>query len=190
MSRIDSECFPPTSSSNEQVCAGCFKDADLRRYIRTQEGPRGCSLCGRRSAPTAPIGELAEYIADRLLDLATPAPAPGFFSAASRRERQGYRFLHAFADLIAERVAGDDRTHIDHIPTQVLIEFLRDFSFKGMPIDGVRYRTATSKPGANAVLFATQTDICDRHSEEHLDEDQARPWLRFASVKHLELAIP
>ncbi len=137
-----------------------------------------------------PLLSVGRFVADRLvrlLDLATLAPVPGFFSAASRRECQGYRFLHAFAGLIAKPVAGDDRTHIDYIPTQVLTEFLRDFPFAGGPIDGVRYRSATTMPGTNTVLFATQAEVCDRPPDEPFGE--AWPWLRLVSVRHLELAV-
>lgn len=393
MSRIDPECFPTATFSDERVCTGCIGDEDLKEFVRAQGGPKGCSFCGRRTAPTAPLVEMAEFIGERMstfygravdqlpydgreggyqgwtqdteellfeeiglelprdttgqlaraivseigddtwtnfdwlrleidqgfaldwerfceavkhqrrfffhqigaddaydpdarslwefladlgklvdelglikvqpagyelhrararkpgvrfttakdlgpppaefatqsnrmnppgismfygaekralacvetrqallsvgrfiagrpvriLDLATLAPVPGFFSTASRRERQGYRFLHAFADLICQPVDGDDRTHIDYIPTQVFTEFLRDFPFADGPIDGLRYRSATGTSGANVVLFATQANVCDRLDKVTTIPNEATAWLQLVSIKNIEV---
>ena len=143
--------------------------------------------CTEARQPLLSVGRFHTQRPVRLLDLASLPPVPGFFSTASRRERQGYRFLHEFAALIAEPVAGDDRTHVDYIPTQVFTEFLRDYRFRAGPIDGVRYRSATGAAGANVVIFATQQDVCDGPPEQPLEEDEPWPWLSLMSIAHLEI---
>jgi hypothetical protein len=61
--------------------------------------------------------------------------------------------------MISQSVAGDDRTHVEYVPTQVFTEFLRDYLFDGTAIDGIRYRSATGLVGANVVLFATAVNV-------------------------------
>jgi len=153
-------------------------------FYAAESQPLACAE-GRQSLLS--IGRFATERPLRLLDLATLPAIPGFFSRATRRELQDLKFLHAFADLIAEPIVGDDRTHIDYIPTQVLTEFLRDFHFSEGPIDGVRYRSATGTPGANVVLFAGQADVCDAPVPPSSKDKRSMPWLRLASVRHVEL---
>jgi len=115
------------------------------------------------------IAEIGQYAASigrfrtmrkiRLLDLADLPRVPGIFSDVERRDRLALQFLHKFARRIVEPVARERRTVLDYIPTQVFTEFLRDATFEGRRINGVRYRSATRIAGANVVLFATRDDI-------------------------------
>jgi len=117
----------------------------------------------------------------RLIDLAFLPSPPGFFSEATRTERQGRAFLDRLSALIAEPVARDDRVHIDYIPTQIIAEFFRDHEFEGGRIDGVRYVSATGQAGANVVLFATQSSLFDGNAA---NIDSSLRWLRLISVSH------
>src|SRR6266545_2451921 len=47
-------------------CAKCIREEDLERWIREQDGPRGCDFCGRKDAPTAKFEELAAYMRECL----------------------------------------------------------------------------------------------------------------------------
>lgn len=143
--------------------------------------------CAEARQPLLSVGRFETRRTIRLLDLVSLPQVPGFFSEASRRERLGLRFLHAFAEKITRPVQGDDRTHVDYIPTQVFTEFLRDFSFEAGAIDGIRYRSATRVAGANVVLFATQEDVFDGSATDTTKASFRRPWLRLASVRHIEV---
>lgn len=46
----------------DNVCSSCIGDADLRRWIRDQAGPRGCDFCGRFDSPTADLREFAAHV--------------------------------------------------------------------------------------------------------------------------------
>ncbi|UXT61153.1 RES family NAD+ phosphorylase (plasmid) [Agrobacterium fabrum] len=118
----------------------------------------------------------------RLLDLARLPPVPGFFSTAGRRERLTLSFLHQFSNEIIQPVPRNDRVNIDYIPTQVFTEFLRDHAFTSGPIDGVRYRSALTMPGANVVLFAGPEDV-EGATRRHI-YTPGDPWLRLVSVSH------
>lgn len=132
------------------------------------------------------VGKFETLRSIRLLDLANLPELPGFFSQAGRMERLTLAFLHQFSDLILQPVAGDDRTHVEYIPTQVFTEFLRDFRFSGGRIDGVRYRSATGLRGTNVVLFAAPEDVVDATEPPPFGE--LRPWLRL--IKVLQKSTP
>lgn len=46
----------------ENVCSSCFSDEDLRAWIRSRGGPRGCDACRKHDSPTCDFEELCEYI--------------------------------------------------------------------------------------------------------------------------------
>ncbi len=50
----------------ERICSSCFGDADLRRWIRSANGPRGCDACGKFDSPTMSFDEVVERIEDSL----------------------------------------------------------------------------------------------------------------------------
>lgn len=47
---------------SDNLCSSCIGDADLRRWIRDQGGPRGCDFCGRFDSPTADLDEFASHV--------------------------------------------------------------------------------------------------------------------------------
>lgn len=48
----------------ERICSSCFGDADLRRWIRSANGSRGCDACGKFDSPTMSFDEVVERIED------------------------------------------------------------------------------------------------------------------------------
>ncbi|MCO6416065.1 RES domain-containing protein [Siccirubricoccus sp. KC 17139] len=123
----------------------------------------------------------------RLLDLADLPPVPGFFSETHRMDRLTMGFLHQFARIIVQPVPRNDRVHVDYIPTQVFTEFLRDYPFRGGRIDGLRYRSATGKKGANVVLFAGPKEVEGATGDDEFGTPP-KTWLRLASVRHKSLS--
>jgi hypothetical protein len=123
------------------------------------------------------VGRFAFTRSPRVLDLANLAPIPGMFSAASREEIFGLRFLHEFSNLISQPVERDKLGHIEYVPTQVLTEFLRDYVFKGGRVDGIRYKSAALSGGVNLVIFATQRNLVGGLlAGEH---DQVEQWIHL-----------
>ena len=45
-----------------RICSACFTDEDLRAWIRSAGGPRGCDVCGKYDSPTCELSELCDYI--------------------------------------------------------------------------------------------------------------------------------
>lgn len=52
--------FEPVKLVN--VCSFCFGDSDLRAWIRSHGGPRGCDVCGRFDSPTLKLPQVVERI--------------------------------------------------------------------------------------------------------------------------------
>ena len=50
----------------ERVCSSCFDDPDLRAWIRSHSGPRGCDACGQYDSPTHELSEICDYIEECL----------------------------------------------------------------------------------------------------------------------------
>ena len=110
---------------------------------------------------------------------------PGIFSGATRRERQGLIFLHAFGREISKPIDQDDRIHIEYIPSQVVTEFFRDYAFSYGNIDGIRYNSSIDGGGRNLVLFATQSDLKepDGSPVEPDGYSESDPWIRLIQAK-------
>jgi hypothetical protein len=129
-------------------------------------------------ATQATIGEFRTLREIRIINLADLPPIPGFFSEASREERQGLSFLHRLTRIMAAPVPQNDRVNVDYIPTQILTEFFRDYGFDGGQLDGVRYVTSLNTQGANAVLFATQDNlVTDKEPES------AARWIELVATQ-------
>ena len=132
----------------------------------------------------ASVGTFVSLRPIRLLDLANLPAVPGFFSSVDRRDRLTLSFLHRFANMIIQPVARDDRVHIEYLPTQVFTEYLCDFAFTDGRIDGLRYRSATGKKGANVVLFAGPEAVEGAVTPERAWM-ASQPWLRLSRVRHV-----
>ncbi|KQY80845.1 HEPN-associated N-terminal domain-containing protein [Pelomonas sp. Root1444] len=50
----------------DNVCSECIGDDDLQRWIRQQDGPRGCDFCERSDAPTADFRAFADHVESHL----------------------------------------------------------------------------------------------------------------------------
>ncbi|VVE05434.1 hypothetical protein PIN31009_02340 [Pandoraea iniqua] len=45
-----------------RVCSSCFSDQDLRAWVRSNDGPRGCDICCKFDSPTAEFDRIVEHI--------------------------------------------------------------------------------------------------------------------------------
>lgn len=120
-----------------------------------------------------------------VLDLRKLPAVPGIFSDATRFERLGARFLTEFAQSIMRPVARDDRAHIDYLPSQVVTEFLRDYKFDEMKLDGIAYGSVVHPPAWNIVLFASSADMGLVKREWY--EEDAPQWIEFRGGKFVRL---
>ena len=113
-----------------------------------------------------------------LVDLAELPRIPGFFSSAPRRVRQGLSFLHQLTREMAEPVEQDNRVNVEYIPTQIVTEFFRDWSFSAGNPHGIRYVSALGSTAANVVLCAGPENVVDADASE----DGA--WLGLVEVEY------
>ena len=122
------------------------------------------------------LGQWSCLRALRVLDLRQLPEMPGYFSDATRRERLTLNFLYHFSADIMIPVIRDKYIHIDYLPSQVVTEYLRDFSFDDGKIDGIAYESTIHPCGWNVVLFCDPVDL-------HLEEPDWGPrppqWLGF-----------
>ncbi|MDB5605615.1 MAG: hypothetical protein JWP25_2515 [Bradyrhizobium sp.] len=65
MSRVERDLYPGYSHDDRCVCANCFEDEDLQRFIRHSATQHKCSFCGSR-AKSAPLEEVAGFIEGRM----------------------------------------------------------------------------------------------------------------------------
>jgi hypothetical protein len=99
------------------------------------------------------VGSLVSQREIKLIDLTRIPPPPPLLCGSDPRRRHGLQFLEAFAIMIAQPVARDDRVHIDYVPTQVVSEFLMH-AFNESGVTGMKFSSAKASGGANAVVFA------------------------------------
>ena len=66
MREFSPDNFPDLNSL--PVCAQCFGDDGICRFIETFGGPHGCSFCERSDSPTAPIDMVCDYMRQCLLE--------------------------------------------------------------------------------------------------------------------------
>jgi hypothetical protein len=124
------------------------------------------SVALRESRATeAMVGKWKPLRPLRILDLRKLPEVPGLFSGAERRHRLALRFLHHFSSEITKPVPRDKRVHVDYLPSQVVTEFFRDYSFQGGRLDGIAYPSSLSAKGWNIALFADEYDLGLKVSE-------------------------
>jgi hypothetical protein len=133
--------------------------------------------------------ELAKDLA--VLDLTEVPEVPSVFDLKRVLARDAAIFLQSFARDVSKPIAGDDRHHVDYIPTQVFTEYVRvspELHVGG--VQGLRYRSAQRKGGVCLVLFGgrelLQLSETERATllpaERHL-ATKSTPCLRLAQVK-------
>lgn len=61
MDKLDSS-NDPSHQQMKPVCSQCFEDEDIAGFIAEFGGPHGCSFCGQKDAPTAPLEDVAGHI--------------------------------------------------------------------------------------------------------------------------------
>ncbi|GCD60012.1 RES domain-containing protein [Acetobacter pasteurianus NBRC 3280] len=109
----------------------------------------------------------------RILDLTNLPEVGSFFSDNEINDQKAIKFLHNFSSNISFPVTGDDRTHLEYIPTQVLAELVRDC--QELSVWGIRYRSAVQNGGEsynNIVLFISTDEIEGSVKRSTLIDDQ------------------
>lgn len=119
-----------------------------------------------------------------LLDLTNIPEVPGLFEPVHDFQevdpRRALRFLHHISREISRWVEKDDRVHIEHVPTQVVTEFIRARVMLGTSrVDGIRYNSSVNEGHSSYVLFADQSNV---KGTEALGPEEDR-WLRLVNVR-------
>ena len=110
------------------------------------------------------LGRFETLRSSVLLDLVELPPLPSLFESTSDGAevppRRILKFLRHVAKHMSWRIDGDDRIHVDYVPTQVVTEFIRDqVTWEGYRIDGIRYPSSVRKGHASYVLFANENNV-------------------------------
>ena len=65
--------------------------------------------------------------------------------------------------VISQPIAGDDREHIDYVPTQIVTDYFRRIYREedGSPVDGLLYQSSQHESGECCVLFVEQEQCVD-----------------------------
>ncbi|MFT9349561.1 MAG: RES domain-containing protein [Gluconobacter japonicus] len=127
----------------------------------------------------------------QIVDLSDLPPIKGWFTDVSLEERQRIKFLHEFSKQISEPIIGDDRTHLDYIPTQVFTELVRD----RLGVHGIRYRSSKLPDASNIVLFISSNEVEGATKRGVLDQDILKSVyapleiIRLLDVKHIAGSI-
>jgi hypothetical protein len=94
-----------------------------------------------------------------LADFSRTGWQASIFRYESATEFEAAAFLNHFASEIAQPIVGDERVHVDYVPTQVVTEYFRFlYSMEHSQIDGIAYRSSLCKNGVNIVLFVNQDE--------------------------------
>jgi hypothetical protein len=120
----------------------------------------------------------------RILDLRRLPPVPSVWANAERDERLSLSFLHDFATDVMTPVERDERVHVDYLPSQVVTEFIRDFTFEDGSVAGIAYRSTVRASGWNVAVFADPVNLGLVVPERWDDPEQ---WLEFAGVRSVSL---
>ncbi len=128
----------------------------LREVARTPE-------CG---ADRYAVGKFRTLRESRILDLTDIPRIPSIFEpirdTLEYDPRPPLIFLNYFAAELSMPIAGDRSVHVEYVPPQVVTEFVRtEFRHKGLPVDGIRYRSARHEGGTSVVLFASQNNLSE-----------------------------
>lgn len=119
-----------------------------------------------------------------ILDLADVPAVPSLFEARPDtiefNPRPPAIFLDHFATELSKPIARDDRIHINYIPTQIITEYFRTRPVGGVPLDGIRYRSARDAGSCSLVLFATQDNLMgtDENGSSTSDSNHDR-WIEL-----------
>lgn len=110
------------------------------------------------------VGEFRTLREARILDLTDIPRIPSIFEpirdTLEYHPRPPLIFLNYFAAALSMPIAGDRSVHVEYVPPQVVTEFVRtEFRHEGLPIDGIRYRSARHEGGTSLVLFASQDNL-------------------------------
>ena len=110
------------------------------------------------------VGEFRTLREMRILDLTGIPLIPSVFEpipdTLEYAPRMPLIFLNYFAAELSMPIAGNRCVHVEYVPPQVVTEFVRtEFRHEGMPLDGIRYRSARHEGGGSLVLFASQDNL-------------------------------
>ncbi len=154
----------PDLPKGRRVGASDFGPPPLEFALQSNRmNPAGIPMLYLASTPTTALKETRAKQAKvglwrsirplRILDLRRLPPVPNIFAEEGRTHSLTLSFLHDFANDIMKPVARNNQVHIDYLPSQVVTEFMRDYSFSAGPLDGVAYGSTVHRRGWNVAFF-------------------------------------
>ena len=139
------------------------------------------------------VGEFRTLRETRILDLTDIPRIPSIFEpipdTLEYDPRPPLIFLNYFAAELSMPIAGDRSVHVEYVPPQVVTEFVRtEFRHEGLPLDGIRYRSARHEGGTSLVLFASQANLTDpKDADVRSVYTHAERWIELVSRAEQEV---
>ena len=139
------------------------------------------------------VGEFRTVRGTRILDLTRIPTIPSIFQPVSDTLEYDPRtpliFLNYFAAELSMPIAAARSAHFEYVPPQVVTEFVRsEFRHEGLPLDGIRYRSARHMGGSSLVLFASQGNLKGQEdvigTGAYADSDR---WIELAAWEEREV---
>lgn len=95
-----------------------------------------------------------------ILDLTRLDRLPSFFADADLEEKEFASFFRGAEFQMSQRIARDDRVHIEYLPTQVVAEYFRTVArLSNSRIRGIAFRSSAHPGGKSYCLFFNQADL-------------------------------
>ncbi|MCY4138621.1 MAG: HEPN-associated N-terminal domain-containing protein [Rhodobacteraceae bacterium] len=157
----------------------------LREVVRTPECDAG------RYA----VGKFRTLRKTRILDLTEIPRIPSIFEPVhdtlEYNPRPPLIFLNYFAAELSMPIACDRSVHIEYVPPQVVTEFVRtEFRHEGLPVDGIRYRSARYEGGTSLVLFASQENLAEpRPARARSGSSNTVRWIELVDSEEREVTL-
>ena len=132
------------------------------------------------------IGRFQTLRPATILDLTSIPPVPSLFDPGSDSDmipmRRVLKFLRHIATQVSRPINGDDRVHVDYVPTQVVTEFIRDqLTWEDSRIDGIKYSSSVRPGHVSYVLFANQGNLFLPSDSSQIGDR----WLKLTAVNHV-----
>ena len=112
---------------------------------------------------------------------------PSIFSQEGQDTRADFAFLLRIAQDIAQPVKKDGREHIEYVPTQILTEYLREFSGRDDTLPkagGLLFFSARRQGGVSCVLFPDVENGRDKNlALERVFQHQRKPRGKWEEIR-------
>lgn len=151
---------PPTDKAAR---ANRMSPAGIPMFYGSGDADTAIAEMGHSPRPAATYAEFVTLRDMQVVDLSRIPKVPSLFDEKRAHDRPAFRFLHDFSAAISQPIAGDEREHIEYVPTQVVTDYFRRIfrNDDGSSVDGLLYRSSRRSGGECCVLFVANAECVD-----------------------------